>query len=282
MSKSEDRVKKQSPENQSIYYAWIEEFNRTHEKVSLPGYESAVTEFLEYNGKTSILDVKSETIEQFRDYRDLRPNRKHGKLIYLSNFLYFVSRKYITRWNFELDDLKVFLLRNDELKANTRNAKPLSAKQLIKLYNFFNENISDRKWLEVYIIFRLVYNFGLSKFDIARINSNTYNLQTGEFQKSRTSSQVFDEEIIYIFQKSGFFLPHNSTDVYNRLKEIEEILGENITQEIIKATKKQLVVRCPQCGRLVENDIDKFGYVQVDLLNLGSLILCKGCLENVL
>jgi hypothetical protein len=280
MSKYEDRVKKQPQENQSIYYAWIDEFNRLGKK-SIRQYKSAITEFLEYNGEILILDIKFETIEKFLNIRLITLNRKQSKLGYLMNFLEFVSRKYKPRWDFQSNDLKVLLSKYAEVRASTISAEPLSAKQLIKLYNFFSENIKDRKWLEVYTIFRLMYNYGLNKYDIAKIDSSTYDLKTGKFQKNRTSSQiVFDKEIVSIFQKNGFFLPNNNTDVYNRLKDIKEILGGNITQEIIKATKKQLKIKCPQCGLFIENDLSLFGYVQIDLLNLGSLIVCKNCLEN--
>jgi hypothetical protein len=283
MSKSEDRLKKQPQENQKIYYDWIDELKRLERK-GLDQYQSAVSEFLEYNGSILVLDVKFETIEKFLNDRPIKLNRKHTKLRYLKNFLEFVSRKYKPRWNFELNYLKVLLSSNAEVKANTVSAKALSAKQLIKLYNFLNENLKDKKWLEVYTIFRLMYNYDLNKYDIAKIDSSTYDIQTGIFQKSRNSTAiVFDEEIVNIFENQGLeFLPHNGEVVYLRLMEIEKILGENINQEIIKITKKQLRIRCPQCGLLIENILSQFGYVKIDILNLGTLIVCKKCLENEL
>ena len=81
MSKYEDRIKKQPQENQIIYYAWIDEFNRLGRK-SLIQYASAITEFLEFNGYISILDIKFETIEKFLNNRHISLNRKQSKLGY--------------------------------------------------------------------------------------------------------------------------------------------------------------------------------------------------------
>jgi hypothetical protein len=284
MSKYEDRMQKQSPENQSIYYAWVDEFNRLG-KTSLADYESTNTEFLEYNGNVSILNIKFKTIENFLSDHPIGLSRYQAKVQYLKNFLGFVSRKYKTktRWDFGFDDLDVLLAKSGEVRASIISAEPLTVKQLMKLYNFFNENSKDREWLEVYTIFRLMYNYGLDKFDIANVNSNTYNFSTGDYHKNDSSSSIlFDKEIVSIFQENGFFLPKNSTDVYKRLKKINKILGGNITQTVVEITKKQLKIRCPQCGRLINNDVSLFGYVQTDLLNLGTLIVCKKCMENEL
>jgi len=283
MSKYEDRVKEQSVENRQIYYEWIDEFNRLGKR-SLKTYKSTVTEFLEFNGGISILDIKIETIKKFLEKKLYKPNTKQNKLLYLKDILEFVSRKYKTRWNFTVDDLKNLLLTRDEIRESTISAEPLSAKQLIKLYNFFNEHIKEGKWLVVYTIFRLMYNYDLDKFDIAKINSETYDLQKGEFIKDRFSSTIiFDEEIVSIFKKNGSdFLPNNDSSVYDRLRNIEEVLDVNITQEVIKTTRELLTIRCPHCGKFIENDVSLFGYVQTDLLNLGTLIVCKKCLENEL
>lgn len=279
MSTYEDRIRKQPLENQDIYYAWL-----SGTKLQSNGnYRSAISEFLEFRGNRSILEIKAREIEAFRDRRELKPGRKASKLRYLKNFLVFVKEHYPVVWDFDLADLKKLLPGSAEVKASKTSATPLTAKEFIRMYRFLGDHIQEREWRKVYTVFRLMYNYGLSKSDIAKIDSKTYNLKTGELYANSYSPITFDDEIVSLFQENGLdFLPKNHWDVYDLLKKIGEILDRNITQETIKRTRERFRLVCPQCGELIENNPRRFGFVQVDILNLGSLIVCQDCLGKVL
>ena len=75
MSIYAERVEKQSPKNQSIYYAWLDECDRLGKK-GMNSYKGAVTEFFEYNGDCSVLEIKIETIDAFLKDRKIKPSYK--------------------------------------------------------------------------------------------------------------------------------------------------------------------------------------------------------------
>lgn len=289
MSLHDSRMKHQLKENQDIYYAWVEECERLGDPspLSMKDYKSTVTEFFEKCVVTSILDVDFETIENFINAPELKLSRRTAKLDYLKHFLSFTERKNKVRWDFEVGDLMVIKPDAKATRESVERAEPLTARELIRLYEFFNNHISEQKWLESYVVFRLMYNYKLDKFEIAKINGNTLSVSTGEFRLVGFPSPVmFDEEIKDIFKSNGpNFLPSNAHDVYSRLTDLSQILSvdghkRKVTQKVIDKTRDRFKILCPECGDFIENDPRLFGYVQVDILNLGSLLLCKNCLEN--
>lgn len=274
----EERIKRQSQEIQEIYYSWLEDCERQKLK-GMNGYKSTVTEFIDKCIKCPILEIDFDTIESFIVTRNIKTTTRNNKVSHLIRFFSFIKRKHpITKWDFEVEDLK---LLEEETKDKV-SAEPLTVKQLIKLYQFFSDHKQDRKWLESYMVFRLMYAHELNKFDIADINNKTYDSETGVFKKNKAASPItFAEDIRSIFKQYGpNFLPAGNAAIYQRIMDTGQILGINITQPVINETRRSFQLRCPQCGQLIENDADLVGFVEVNLLNLRSLILCKTCLEN--
>ena len=284
MSFYDDRIKKQPKENQEIYYAWVEDYKRLgFSESSLIRYMSTVTEFFEECVDCSILDIDVQKIEDFLNSQERKLSSKSAKVSYLKHFLAFVERRHRAeiRWKFKVEDLMALKPAAKETREETERAKPLTAQELIRLYIFFDRHIQEPRWLQSYTIFRLMYNYGIDKFAIAKIGK-TLDLNTGEFfPNGSTRSVKLDEELLTIFKKNGLnFLPSNNTNVYDRLTDIEEVLDRNITQKIVEKTRERFKFKCPDCDELFENDPREFGFIQVDVLNLGALMVCKNCLEK--
>lgn len=295
MSLSDDRMKKQSQENKDIYYAWLAECKRTGEPNpnSMRNYESAITLFFEKYLNDSILDVEIETIDNFvrPSNQTIKVSTKSGRLHFLTNFLAFIERnrnKYKPRWKWNGEVLDVIAKELKDEEQSVNRAKPLTAREMIQLYEFFKSHIYEQKWLESYTIFRLMYNLKLNKYEIAKINGDTFDKTTGELHLESSSKPIkLDEGLLEIFQSHGpDFLPSNVSDVYSRLTDLEQVLSHgdeirNITQTVLNETREHFKIRCPECGNLIENDLNHFGFVKVDIFNLGKIILCKTCLENI-
>jgi hypothetical protein len=284
MSVADERIKRLLPENREIYNAWRQDCERRKiPSNSIKHYISAVTEFLALNADTSVLHLKDSQIDAFLNSKKLKLTRRRSKLDYLKKFLVFVDWQYKTDWDFTLQELKVHQPYTAEIEADIEHTQPLTAKELIKLYEFFKVNIYETRWLESYVVFRLMYDHGLDKYSIAKINTSTYDSDTGKFRDDKSASVVqLDDELILIIKSKGLnIIPKTDDRVYQKLTDLEPALGHNLTQGIIWETRKQIVIRCPECGKSFKNDPGLFGYVRTDLLNLGTMILCKNCLENL-
>ena len=138
-----------------------------------------------------------------------------------------------------------------------------------------------------------MYDYNLTKEDISEINQNTYNPNTGELSiisYKGTIQKTLDDELITIFKNDGLeILDYSDGNIYVLFKNgLEEIiktdLGEKvtITQMVLRKTKEAYVIRCPQCQREIENDTRLFGCLEVNMLGIGNIIVCKECLENQL
>jgi len=136
----------------------------------------------------------------------------------------------------------------------------------------------DSEWLKTYVVFRLMFNYGLNKFDIEKINSKTYDLETGIYKKTIH----FDSELVSIFKKEGInFLAYDKDTIYLKLDLASDYLGKKITQEVIRETKKRFQLLCPYCGEYFNNDTQIFGIAKIDILNLNGIVVCKNCLDKI-
>jgi formylmethanofuran dehydrogenase subunit E len=123
-----------------------------------------------------------------------------------------------------------------------------------------------------------MFNYGLNKFDIEKINSKTYDLESGNYKKSIQ----FDSEIVSIFKKEGInFLAYDKDTIYLKLDLASDYLGKKITQEVIKVTKKRFQLQCPYCGEYFNNDTQILGIAKIDILNLNGIVVCKNCLDKI-
>ena len=279
----ETRIRRQSPENQFIYQAWIKDFQKKG-KTSLNPYQSTVSEFLDICVHCSILEVQFSTLAAFFEPLHHKPTSLTNKVNYLKNFIEFVSSHYEhSKWDFVTEDINCFLPDPIEVKKTKGGGKPLSFEDFCKLYAFFQTHIQEEKWLETYVIFRLIYTHNLDKSDIAKIDESTYNLSTGEFLKDDANDLIlFDPELVTIFRdQSTTFLKFSNGTIYLKLKEIGKVLHRNITQEDIRATMDRFQIQCPRCGGLIENRVSLFGCLEIDLLNISGILVCKKCLGEM-
>ena len=279
----ETRIRRQSPENQIIYHSWIKDFQKKG-KTSLNPYQSAVSEFLDKCVDCSILEVQFSTLAAFFEPLDRKPTSLTNKVHYLKNFFEFVYNHYDhSKWDFTVEDMNGFLPDPVEVKKTKEGGKPLSFEDFCKLYAFLQTHIQEKKWLATYVIFRLIYSNNLDKLDISKIDESTYNLNTGEFLKDSANDLIqFDPELVNIFRDKGTtFLKFSDSTIYLKLKEIGKVLHRNITQEDIRATMERFQIQCPRCGRQIENRASLFGCVEIDLLNIGGILVCKKCLEEL-
>jgi hypothetical protein len=256
-------------------------------------YASTISRFLIYIEECSILEINRNKIISFRNspsglknQSELQPSLQSARIKYLTHFLVYISKKFPNdiRWDFTLGDLLKFAPTQDEIIHTQNKAEALTFNDLISLYKKFKVQIKiNKEWLKAYIVFRLMFNYNLDKKDIAKINPNSYDINTGIYKQSKSKENIqFDQELRSFFLDEGIdFLSYSADTIYLKLDVLGLFLGKKITQEVIRETKKKFQIQCPRCGSFFVNDTQYFGIAKMDILNLNGILVCKTCLEKL-
>lgn len=278
--------------NSEQFKIWFE--NTTNIKSSTKSqYASTISRFLIYIDKLSILEINKSIIISFRNspsglknQSKLKPSVKRARINYLTNFLVFIDNKFPdeTKWDFRIEELPSFAPTQEDINNTQENAEALTFNDLVRIYRKFDTQIKrNKEWLKAFVIFRLMLNYNLDKYDISNINSSTYDTNTGFYKKHKTKIKIqFDQELVSILTEEGLdFLSYQADTLYSKLDVIGTYLGKKVTQEVIRETKKRFQIQCPRCGNFYDNDSKNFGIAKIDILNVNGILVCKTCLENL-
>lgn len=280
MSVYDTRMSKQSEENQQIYYAWVDDCRR-NELSDIDTYMSTVTSFFELKIYDSILKVKLEDIRAYLyESNRFKPGHIVNKINHLKNFLKFIERSYNVEWNFIAEHLVTLAPAKEIVQASKSKPTPISFKDLCLLYRKFSDLIdTDVKWLQSYVIFRLAFDYAMDKKIISKFSYETYNTLTGEFNYGKIKKKL-DSELVQILSKELIIGYYSEDSIYEKLKLAGELIGRNVTQEDIDATRKLFTINCPICGKQINNKIGLLGAAKVNILSLDGFIICRKCLEE--
>ncbi len=289
--KIQDNIQNQF--NQTQFFSWLNDPKTLALRPKTVNQYKGTTElFLLFLGNCSILDVKLDTIKKFKTapvgkkpQDSYKPSRQLARINYLQKFLQYIDKNHSReiKWDFTIKELKTIHPSKKEVADSTESAKPLSFQEFISLHKEFEKRIGkDKEWLKAYLVFRLMFNYGLDKVDIEKISNSTYSIETGLFTIQESGRNTnFDHEIMGIFKTEGIdFISRASDTIYLMLEPIWTFLNKAVTQEVIRETKKNFLIKCPYCGELIENNTDNFGFLKSNTMNLNGLILCKSCLEK--